>query len=269
MKTAVTVCLVSQARNGPFVFHDGLADACSRAAHVGFDAVEIFPRSADAIDCAELAELLAANHLAVAAIGTGAGWLVDRMSLTSPDEDMRLAARHFIASSIRLGGRFGAPAIIGSMQGRLAGIDDRELAYDWLGEALDELGELAGSVGVPLLFEPLNRYETDLFNRLEAASDFVNSLKTKNVRLLADLFHMNIEEPDLGWGRTIGRQVDRSCSFCRLESAGGGIWTSRRRARDFSAPGNRLYRILVGRNLPTSHGRQSGRADDGRHSAVC
>ncbi len=50
---------------------------------------------------------------------------------------------------------------------------------------------------VPLIYEPLNRYETDLVNTIEAGVSLVRSLKTKNVRLLADLFHMNIEEADI------------------------------------------------------------------------
>ena len=197
MKSAVTICLVSQARRGPFVFHDGLANGCSRAAKFGFDAVEIFPPSAEAVDRAELEELLARNHLAVAAFGTGAGKLVRNLTLTSPDEATRTAARHFIAEIIELGGRFGAPAIIGSMQGRGSDEDDRGLALDWLRESLNDLGEQASSHGVPLLLEPLNRYETNLFNRLHQTVDFIGSLTTGNVRILADLFHMNIEEADM------------------------------------------------------------------------
>jgi sugar phosphate isomerase/epimerase len=48
-----------------------------------------------------------------------------------------------------------------------------------------------------LLYEPLNRYETNLFNTLSEAADFLETLNTRNVKLLADLFHMNMEEVDL------------------------------------------------------------------------
>jgi sugar phosphate isomerase/epimerase len=50
---------------------------------------------------------------------------------------------------------------------------------------------------MPLLFEPLNRYETNLVNTLAAGADLLESLRSNNVRLLADLFHMNIEEIDI------------------------------------------------------------------------
>jgi sugar phosphate isomerase/epimerase len=55
----------------------------------------------------------------------------------------------------------------------------------------------------------LNRYETNLFNRLSEAAGFLQNINASNVKVLADLFHMNIEEssvPDAlrGAGRVIG-----------------------------------------------------------------
>ena len=55
---------------------------------------------------------------------------------------------------------------------------------------------MAGEGGVPFLYEPLNRYETNLFNRQRPAADFLRHHGLDNVRLLADLFHMNLEESD-------------------------------------------------------------------------
>ena len=51
-----------------------------------------------------------------------------------------------------------------------------------------------------LLYEPLNRYETNLVNTRRSGRALLESLSTKNVALLADLFHMNIEERDLAGG---------------------------------------------------------------------
>ncbi len=197
MKTAITICLAPEARNGPFVFHEGLANGCWRAASHGFDAVEIFPSSADALNRAELRKELAAGKLSVAAFGTGAGWLIRNLTLTSADQGIRAEARKFIASIVELAGSFGAPAIIGSMQGRLETNQDRKQACDWFRDALDEFGKQAETHGVPLLVEPLNRYETNLFNQLGQTAQFLQTLNTPNVRILADLFHMNIEERDL------------------------------------------------------------------------
>jgi sugar phosphate isomerase/epimerase len=197
MKSAVTICLVPEARGGPFVFHGDLADGCSRAAAHGFDAIEIFARSADAVDARQLDLELAVHRLAVAAFGTGAGWIVRKLSLTSVDEASRHEARQFIGSIVELAGHFGAAVIIGSMQGQCTGNEHREQALEWLRDGLNELGEIAAARQVFLLLEPLNRYETNLFNRLGQTVQFLETLATRNVRILADLFHMNIEEADM------------------------------------------------------------------------
>jgi len=208
MKSAITLSLVPQARGGPFVFWDGLADGCAQAAALGFDAVEIFPPTASAIDPAELRALLDRHALQVAAIGTGGGWVVNKWTLTHADAAVRTKARDFIRAIVDLAGSFGAPAILGSMQGRWEGEVTRDQALAWLAEALEDLGEHAARHRVPFLYEFLNRYETNLCNRLGDTTAFLRTLRTKNVRVLADLFHMNIEEPDLAAAlRTAGDMV--------------------------------------------------------------
>jgi sugar phosphate isomerase/epimerase len=197
MRSAITVSLVPQAKGGPFVFWDGLADACAQASALGFDALEVFPPAPNAIDIAELQGLLDHHKLRLAAIGTGGGWVVHQWTLTNGDPAIRHEALEFVRAVIDLAGGFGAPAIIGSMQGRWGGAVAREQALAWLGEAIEDLGEHAAAHGVPLFYEPLNRYETNLFNRVGETAEWLRTLKTKNVRVLADLYHMNIEESDV------------------------------------------------------------------------
>jgi sugar phosphate isomerase/epimerase len=205
MRSAVTISLTPQARSGPFVFHDGLANGMEVATRLGFDAVEIFPPAANAIDVAELQGLLDHHALKVAAIGTGAGWLIHQWSLTHADSAVRDRARDFIRAIIEVAAGFGAPAIIGSMQGKVDGEVTREQALAWLAEGLEDLGEHAAKHGQPLLYEFLNRYETNLFNRVAPTVEFLRGLKTRGVKVLADLFHMNIEEADLAEALRAGR----------------------------------------------------------------
>ena len=197
IRAALTLCLVPEARQGPFVLHEPLETALARASDLGFDAVEVFPTHADDLDGLQLRNLLREYRLKLAAVGTGAGWLRRRLSLTDPDPHVRMMARDFIGAVIDFAGGFGAPAIIGSMQGRVADGVSREQALHWLGEELDQLGPRAHALSTPLLYEPLNRYETNLFNTVEDAIPFLGRLRTRNVKLLCDLFHMNIEEADI------------------------------------------------------------------------
>lgn len=198
IRSAVTVSLVAEARGGPFVFWDNLDAAVRQAAELGFDAVEIFAPSADTVEVKSLRKQLDAVRLKVAAVGTGAGWVKHKLTLTSNDESVRDGAARFIESIIDLGAEFAAPAIIGSMQGRWADQPSRAAAFDHLRAGLNRLGGHAATRNVPLIYEPLNRYETNFCNTVADGVKLLGELETDNVRLLADLFHMNIEEADLG-----------------------------------------------------------------------
>ena len=197
MKSAVTVSLVPEARGGPFVFWDDLAGSCRRAKALGFDAIELFPPGPDAVDPAELRTLLDDSGLSLAAVGTGAGWVKHKLTLTSADPDARGGAVAFVEAMIDFAAAFGAPVIIGSMQGRWDGVEPPGLTRRRLGHALEGLGERAARYGVPLLYEPLNRYETNLVNTLAEGDRLIDDYGLENVMLLADLYHMNIEETDL------------------------------------------------------------------------
>ncbi|MFN5756240.1 MAG: TIM barrel protein [Planctomycetia bacterium] len=197
MQSAITICLVPEARQGPFVFHDGLEAGCCAAAELGFDAVEVFPESAEGVPEAELARQLASHGLGLAALGTGAGWVKHKLQLCHADAEQREAAREFIGRIVDVAGGFGASAIIGSMQGKSEGGVSREAAVGFLAEALHELGDRAARHGQLLLYEPLNRYETNLFNGQAEAAEFLRIRGIAHVKLLCDLFHMSIEESDI------------------------------------------------------------------------
>jgi len=209
IKSCVTISLVPSLAGGPWIYWDDLEISIPKAKAAGFDAVELFTASADAVTPDKLARLLDENGIELAAVGTGAGKALHGLHLVSTDSQIRRKAREFISSMIDFGARFGAPAIIGSMQGQLENGVDRGQALARLSEGLADLAEKADACGVNLILEPLNRYETDLINTLADGVTLIKSLKARNVSLLADLFHMNIEEQSiaksiLAAGRFIG-----------------------------------------------------------------
>ena len=209
MKSAITISLVPEARGGPFVYWDDLDLGMAAAARHGFDAVELFLPDPTVVPEQVLKDLLARHRLTVAAFGTGGGWVKHKLRLTDPDAGVRARAVEFVGTFIDLAARFQAPAIIGSMQGRSGeNGSTREQALDWLGETLGLLGARARSHGQVLLYEPLNRYETNLFNRSGDAAAFLEQRGLSGVALLCDLYHMNIEEADIAATlRTVARHV--------------------------------------------------------------
>jgi sugar phosphate isomerase/epimerase len=98
-------------------------------------------------------------------------------------------------------GGFGAitPASFGMFSTRMSRVppprspaEDRAVLLD----ALGELAEHARQVGGIVLLEPLNRYEDYLVNTLADGASLIRELGLPTVRLMADTFHMNIEEAD-------------------------------------------------------------------------
>ncbi len=81
-----------------------------------------------------------------------------------------------------------------------------------MGIFVDMMGKLtqrAEALGVKLLLEPVNRYETHLFNTLEDAARVIDTVGSDALRITADFFHMNLEEADIGasirqYGHLIG-----------------------------------------------------------------
>jgi sugar phosphate isomerase/epimerase len=129
--------------------------------------------------------------------------------LTDPDAAIRKKSIAYISEFIDVAAQFNAPAIIGSMQGRWGeNGSTREQALGWLAETLQTLGPRAKKQGTVLLYEPLNRYETNLFNRSGEAATFLEQQHIEGVSLLCDLFHMNIEEADVAATlRTVKKHV--------------------------------------------------------------
>jgi sugar phosphate isomerase/epimerase len=79
--------------------------------------------------------------------------------------------------------------------------------WKWLIEGLKEVADFAGEHDVTIGIEPLNRFETYLINRHDQALHLADEVG-RNVRVVLDAFHINIEEVDpLGAIRAVGSQL--------------------------------------------------------------
>ena len=65
-------------------------------------------------------------------------------------------------------------------------------------DALTRVAATAAESGTSVYLEPLNRYEDYLVHTLADAVSIVDELDSPGVRVVADTFHMSIEEDDIG-----------------------------------------------------------------------
>ena len=195
MKSAITYSAVPEASGGPFVLWGSLEQNMRLAKEMGFDAIEIFPPGPEFFQGLEVASLAEKVGIQIAAIGTGAGWVRHKLSLADADRDIRSRALEFLSSMLQIATDLGAPMIIGSMQGRSGPGVTKPEAKQYLREGLEQLDSQASRIGGKILYEPLNRYKTDQCNTLAQGSSMIGGLFC--TKLLADWFHMNIEESDM------------------------------------------------------------------------
>jgi len=195
MNAVNAICVQEQVLEG-----DSLEQKWELAQSWGFDGIELRGRG-DGSFAARLPELrrAAANGVPMPTVCVEMSHFIGAF-----DAELRRDAIAQMADQLRiiaeLGGR-GAmtPASWGMFSRRLPPFEPPRTPQDdtaVLVDALGTLGELAASLGVAILLEPLNRYEDHMVNRLSDAVELIRLIGLDSVRIGADTYHMNIEEAD-------------------------------------------------------------------------
>jgi sugar phosphate isomerase/epimerase len=169
----------------------------AKIAALGYDGVELAVRNPELLDLEQVKEVLVKNNLQVPAIGTGQAYGEEGLSFTHQDEGIRAQAVQRIKQHIDLAAQFQALVILGLIRGNIEESLDKEVAEEWLLEALRECSIYARDKSVRLVMEPINRYETNLINTVAQGLDLIEKVGAENLGLLLDTFHMNIEEPSI------------------------------------------------------------------------
>jgi sugar phosphate isomerase/epimerase len=174
-----------------------LAARAEVAAELGFDGLEL--RDTGTVRAAELAAAREAGAWMPTVCPEADGFIGD----FDPDRRERAIVRltDQLDGLAAAGGRaLITPAAWGMFSRRLPPFvpprtpaEDRQVLVD----ALGRLGAHAEALGVTVLLEPLNRYEDHMVNTLAQGSELCADSGSPAVRLLADTYHMNIEEDDV------------------------------------------------------------------------
>ncbi len=198
LRIAVTAT-PSQAGLAPILLRGDLAAAFRQASELGCQGVEVHLRRAEDVDVKAVKRLAAEYGLGVPTLGTGMAATKDGLTLADPSPEIRARALERLRGHIDLAGEVGSAVTIGSISGKLGGCQGEE-RRDRRAQALGCLAEAcraARRLGVTVLLEPLNRYESDYINTLADGMEVAAEIGAPNLKLLADTFHMNIEEVDL------------------------------------------------------------------------
>jgi len=163
------------------------------ARRYGFEAIELSQQPFDD------AEIALREHIPISAICGGyRGWLID------PDPEQIRLARKDLAHLVALAGELGTGCVVVPIWGRTRNLpnigtgrsrDADELIFV---EGMRGLASRAERAGSKVYVEPINRYQNDVCVTIADALRLRARIGSSAVFVMGDVFHMNIEEADLG-----------------------------------------------------------------------
>jgi 5-keto-L-gluconate epimerase len=197
LKIAIAVAS-SDAPPEAFVVWRGFETSIVKARQFGYDGVELALRDAQQIDLPAVRSLLRDQGLACPCISTGQVFASLGLHFTTADSARRAQAIEVFRGLIDVAAELGAMVNIGRVRGFIEKGQTRQDSMSRCAGVIAQLAQYADSLGVALLLEPVNRYEINFINNLAEGCELLDAAGAKNVMLMPDLFHMNIEDPTLG-----------------------------------------------------------------------
>lgn len=178
------------------VFRDKLEISIEKAANLGYDGVELALLDKSQVDTGLLKRLLCDHQLELPVISTGQIYGEGGLCLTDPAQSRRNLALSKFKSLMEVAAEFGAKINIGRIRGPLWNKNSIKSEDHFLA-CLEILSDYGRVLGVEIILEPVNRYEIDFVNTCADGVRIINRLGRENVKLMPDLFHMNIEEASI------------------------------------------------------------------------
>lgn len=172
-----------------------LADIAASVADVGFDGVELHG-DLDVFQPRQVGSLLAEHNLRVFSLTPANDISTSPVDPAHPDATIRRATVAYYRRLADFSAALGRPLVsIHGYVGRIAPVRSMAEERSLLVESVSAIAAYAHTLGVDLVFEVLNRYESHLINTGDEALALLKDVAVPNLRVLLDAYHMNIEEP--------------------------------------------------------------------------
>ncbi|UCD29158.1 MAG: sugar phosphate isomerase/epimerase [Planctomycetota bacterium] len=196
MKLSVAIA-DTHALPSAFVVFRGFEESIPKTAQLGFDGVELALKRADEVKRDRLSSLLTETGLEVSCISTGQVYADLGLMFTDSNPQKRQQVRDVFQNIIDLAADFGKLVNVGRVRGQI-GTTPRQEAEARFIEMARQLCDYAAPKGVTIILEPVNRYEIDFINSVAEGVELMKKVDRANMKLMPDLFHMNIEDATIG-----------------------------------------------------------------------
>ena len=191
-------------RFAPIPLKGDLISCIKKANSFGYKGVEISVKDPEEIDAGKIKEIIEDLNMEVIALGTGQIYLEEGLSFSDADSEIRKKAVKNMKRFVDFSKYFNSPVILGLIIGQIKdhfeNINIKEY-HERINECILECLDYSNKYSTNFLLEPINRYETNIFNKVEDITNFIEGYfvekNRERVGVLIDTFHMNIEEKDI------------------------------------------------------------------------
>lgn len=165
-----------------------LAKTAESLSKAGFDGVELLG-DLSLYSASEASKILGDHGLEVLSLTPA------NVDISHPDAGIREGAVDYFYRLLDFAAALGKPLVsVHGMVGRIAAAASQDEETQWLKESVHLIASRAQGLGLKLVFEVLNRYESHQINNHQQALELVQGLGVPNLGILLDAYHMNIEE---------------------------------------------------------------------------
>ncbi len=197
IRFALTVATQEALPSAFVVYRLPFAAVLPKIEQLGYDGVELALLDRSQIEMMELKHLLADTRLSIPMVSTGQVFAAGKCSFASREPEVRRRAEQLFEGLIDVAAELGAFINVGRVRGCVEQNGSRSDVEARVAESLYHLSEKAEHAGISIVLEPVNRYVVDFLNSCEEAVDFLDRYGLDRIKIMPDLFHMNIEEASI------------------------------------------------------------------------
>ena len=176
--------------------HDECARAVANTAEVGYDLIEI-----PALDPASIDAAFTRRQLDQAGIGATCSLGLDAgTDISSNDRGKEKRGQARLEAAVAVARDIGATHVCGILESAFQkyAVPTTAEGVKRSVEVLQRVAEAAARSGITLGLEVVNRYESNVLNTASQAVEMCKRIGAPNVKVHLDVYHMNIEESDIG-----------------------------------------------------------------------
>lgn len=173
-------------------------DIIPKVKEIGYDVFEVAAEELDLVDWRLLKKMC--DDLGLDITLSGAFGLT--RDISSEDASVRKAGMDYISDCLNIceilgSTKFGGPVYSAVGKTRFLTEEEKKAERERCFQSLKVVAGQARDSGVVIGLEPINRFENDMINTVDQALSLISEVDSKNIRLLIDTFHANIEEKSI------------------------------------------------------------------------